>query len=203
MKSSDFLKHYTTIYIGKNSGLPIVAVKMEGHYLKCPFLEEHKGCTVYEDRPSACRTYPLARIALRSRDRRGVEDFYYIVKEPDCEGFQDGKEWTVKSWIENQGIQPYNEMNDIFGEILQAKQVAGVVYLNADQVDIFHMGCYDIDRFREYFLESPNLERYMESKDVLDSISDDEEALLRYSIRWVKKKLFQFRDLTDNACCNL
>ncbi|MCK4426551.1 MAG: YkgJ family cysteine cluster protein, partial [Deltaproteobacteria bacterium] len=156
-----------------------------------PFLEEGKGCTVYKDRPGACRTYPLARMACRSRDREGVEEFYYIVREPDCEGFQDGKEWTVRSWKENEGIEQYNEMNDIFGEILQAKTVAGIAYLNADQIDIFHMGCYDIDSFRQYFLEGPNLDRYMESEEVIEVISSDEEALLKHGMRWVNKKLFQ------------
>jgi uncharacterized protein len=193
IKSSEFLKRYTSIYVGQNSGLPVVSLKMEGPYLKCPFLEEGKGCTVYKDRPGACRTYPLARIACRSQEREGVEEFYYIVREPDCEGFQHGKKWTVRSWKENEGIEQYNEMNDIFGEILQAKTVSGIEYLNVDQIDVFHLGCYDIDGFREYFLEGPNLDRHMESEEVIEAISNDEEALLKYSMRVVKKKLFQPR----------
>jgi Fe-S-cluster containining protein len=203
MKSGDFLRRYTTIYIGQNSGLPVVAVKMEDPYLKCPFLEEGKGCMVYKDRPGACRTYPLARMACRSQEREGVEEFYYIVRDPDCEGFQDGKEWTVRNWKENEGLEPYYEMNDIFGEILQAKTVSGIANLNADQINIFHMGCYDIDRFRQYFLEGPNLDRYMESKDVIEAISNDDEALLKYGIRWVKKKLFQGRCLASGSGCSL
>ena len=186
IKSAEFLKRHTSIYVGQNSGLPIVSLKMEGPYLKCPFLEEGKGCAVYKDRPGACRTYPLARMACRSQEREGVEEFYYIVREPDCEGFQDGKKWTVRSWKENEGIEQYNEMNDIFGEILQAKTVSGIEYLNVDQIDVFHLGCYDIDGFREHFLEGPNLDRHM-------AISNDEEALLKYSMRLVKKKLFQPR----------
>ena len=193
IKSAEFLKRHTSIYVGQNSGLPIVSLKMEGPYLKCPFLEEGKGCAVYKDRPGACRTYPLARMACRSQEREGVEEFYYIVREPDCEGFQDGKKWTVRSWKENEGIEQYNEMNDIFGEILQAKTVSGIAYLGADQIDIFYLGCYDIDGFREHFLEGPNLDRYMESEEVIEAISNDEEALLKYSMRLVKKKLFQPR----------
>ena len=193
IKSAEFLKRHTSIYVGQNSGLPIVSLKMEGPYLKCPFLEEGKGCAVYKDRPGACRTYPLARMACRSQEREGVEEFYYMVREPDCEGFQDGKKWTVRSWKENEGIEQYNEMNDIFGEILQAKTVSGIEYLNVDQIDVFHLGCYDIDGFREHFLEGPNLDRHMESEEVIEAISNDEEALLKYSMRLVKKKLFQPR----------
>ncbi len=191
MKSSDFLKDYTKIYVGQNSGLPVVLLKMKEFYRNCPFLEKGKGCTIYEDRPGACRTYPLVRMACRSSDREGVDDFYYIIKEPGCEGFENGKRWTVREWIDNQGIGPYNEMNDIFGEILQAKTELGIPYLNADQIDIFDLGCYDIDGFRQYFLEGPSLERCMESEEVIEAISQDEVALLRYGMRWVKKKLFQ------------
>nr|HDN00213.1 YkgJ family cysteine cluster protein [Deltaproteobacteria bacterium] len=201
MKSSDFLKRYTSIYIGPNSGFPVVSLNMEGPYLKCPFLEEGKGCMVYQDRPGACRTYPLARMACRSREREGVEEFYYVVREPDCEGFQDGKEWTVRNWKENEGIEPYNEMNDIFGEILQAKTVLGIDYLNADQINTFHMGCYDIDSFRRHFLEGPNLDRYMEAEEVIESISNDEESLLKYGMRWVNKKLFQCGCMATGSGC--
>ncbi|HDH98766.1 MAG TPA: YkgJ family cysteine cluster protein [Deltaproteobacteria bacterium] len=202
MKSADFLKRYTNIYVGQNSGLPIVSLNMEGPYLKCPFLEEGKGCTVYKDRPGACRTYPLARVACRSQEREGVEEFYYIVREPDCEGFQDGKEWTVRGWKENEGIEQYNEMNDIFGELLQAKTVAEIAYLNAGQIDIFHMGCYDIDGFRKHFLEGPNLDRYMESEEVIEAISNDEKSLLKYGMRWVNKKLFQRGCLASGSGCS-
>jgi Fe-S-cluster containining protein len=190
MKSSEFLEKYTSVHVGFGSGLPVIVLNMEGPYLKCPFLEEGKGCTVYEARPGACRTYPLARMARRSTEMEGVEEFYYIVREPDCRGFRDCREWTVREWKENEGIARYNEMNDIFGELLQAKTEAGIEHLSADQIDIFYMGCYDIDSFRQNFLEGPNLERYMEDEEVIKKISEDEEELLIYGMRWVKKKLF-------------
>ncbi len=199
MTSGDFLKRYTSVHVGQGTGLPVVMLKMEGPHLKCPFLEEKKGCTIYEDRPGACRTYPLARIAGRSKDREGVDEFYYIVREPDCQGFLDGKEWTVKAWKKNEGLEIYNKINDVLGELLQAKTESGVVQLNADQIDIFYMGCYNIDEFRRFFLEGPNLERYMESEEVIKAISQDEEKLLEYGMRWVRKKLFQ----SQGRACSL
>ncbi len=202
ISSGDFLKHYTSVHVGQGTGLPVVMLRMEGPYLKCPFLEEEKGCSVYEDRPGACRTYPLARMACRQKDRQGVEEFYYIVREPDCQGFKDGRTWTVRQWKENEGIGPYNVMNDVFGELLQAKTEAGIAHLSADQIDTFYMGCYDIDSFRSYFLEGPNLERYMESQEVIESISRDDEELLRYAMRWVKKKLFQGGCLSCGLGCS-
>ncbi len=202
MKSTDFLKRYTTVHVGQESGFPVILLTMEGPYLKCPFLQEKEGCTIYEDRPGACRTYPLARMARRSRDMEGVEEFYYIVREPDCQGFKDGKEWTIRQWKEGEQIEKYNELNDVFGELLQAKQEAGIPHLSADQIEIFYMGCYDIDAFRDYFLNGPNLERYMEAEEVIQRISEDEEELLKYGIRWVKKKLFEGGCLSCGSSCS-
>ncbi len=190
MDSDAFLKQYTSVHVGQASGLPVVVLKMEGPYLKCPFLDKEKGCQVYEDRPAACRSYPLARMAHRTKDRDEVEEFYYIVREPDCEGFKECREWTVAEWKAHEGLEKYNEMNDIFGELLQAKTELGIAHLNADQIDIFYMGCYDIDGFRRYFLESPNLDRFMEPEEMLEKIAQDEEELLKFGMRWVKKKLF-------------
>lgn len=191
MTSGDFLKRYTGVHVGQETGLPVILLSMEEPYLKCPFLEDTRGCGLYEDRPGACRTYPLARMARRSQDMEGVEEFYYVVREPDCLGFNNGREWTVKEWKAGEQIEKYNEMNDVFGELMQAKQVANIPHLSADQIDIFYMGCYDIDGFREYFLNSPNLERYMEPEEIIEKISGDEDELLKYGIRWVKKKLFE------------
>lgn len=190
MKSGEFLKRYTSVHVGQGSGLPVVLLKMEGPYLKCPFLDEGRGCTVYEDRPGACRTYPLARIAHRSKDREGVEEFYYVVREPDCKGFDDCKEWTVEEWKAHEGLERYNLMNDVFGELLQAKTESGIAHLTGDQIEIFYMGCYDIDGFRSNYLEGPNLDRFMEREDVIERISRDEEELLVHGMRWVKRKLF-------------
>ncbi len=202
MDSSDFLKKYTSVHVGFGSGLPVVTLKMEGPYLKCPFLEEGKGCTVYDARPGACRTYPLARMAKRSKEKEGVEEFYYIVREPDCKGFRDCREWTVKEWKKNEGMEEYNEMNDIFGELLQAKTESNIEHLTADQIEIFYMGCYDIDSFRRSFLEGPTLERYMEDPAIIELISQDEKELLKYAMRWVKKKLFEGGCLACGSACS-
>ncbi len=190
MTSGEFLKKYTSVHVGQGSGLPVVLLKMDGPYLKCPFLDEGKGCSVYEDRPGACRTYPLARIAHRSKDREGVDEFYYLVREPDCKGFKDGREWKIREWKEHEGMEKYNQMNDVFGELLQAKTESGIPHLNADQIETFYMGCYDVDQFRQFFLEGANLDRFMEQEEVIKKISEDEEELLVYGMRWVKKKLF-------------
>ncbi len=189
MSSQDFLKAYTSTHIGPGSGLPVVQLKMKEKYQECPFLGDN-GCTVYEDRPGACRTYPLARMACRSKDKDGVEEFYFLVRDPDCLGFREEKTWTIKEWKENEGLVVYNEMNDLFGELIQARQESGIAHMTADQIELFYMACYNLDEFRKFFLEGPNLDRYMVPEDVLQQIADDELEFLRFNMNWIKKKLF-------------
>ena len=52
----------------KARDMPVVKLKMGGDDGKgaCPFLAP-KSCTVYADRPSACRYYPLGLISVSSR----------------------------------------------------------------------------------------------------------------------------------------
>jgi Fe-S-cluster containining protein len=189
MRSDEFLKRYTSVHVGQGSGVPVLTMNMERNSFRCLFLEEGKGCSVYEDRPGACRTYPLARMIHRSvNDQITVR--HYVVREPDCKGFEAGVRRSVKEWIEHEGIAPYNAMNDIFSELLQAKNEAGVSVLNADQIETFYLGCYNIDAFRDFFLNGPNLDRYMEDPQVIERISQNEDTLLEYAMRWVKKKLF-------------
>ena len=61
LHSSVFLEKYTRIGQGQHPFFPAVMLNMkdEDNY-PCPFLCR-EGCSVYEDRPSACRTYPLER----------------------------------------------------------------------------------------------------------------------------------------------
>jgi Fe-S-cluster containining protein len=159
MDSTTFLEQHTVQDTDPTWKIPVVRLKMEDNDTRsCPFVVR-EGCRIYADRPGACRAYPLARMARRSKDMEGVEEFYYVVREPDCKGFKDCKTWTVREWKENEGLIEYNEMNDVFGELLQAKTESGIEHLSADQIDIFYMGCYDIDSFRRNFLEGPNLDR--------------------------------------------
>ncbi|MDO9566914.1 MAG: YkgJ family cysteine cluster protein [Candidatus Desulfaltia sp.] len=107
-----FLKKYTSAHTGPGSGLPIISLKFDyALQYKCPFVTPSGCCSVYEDRPSSCRTYPLARILTRSRETGNIAEQYMLLKEPRCLGFNYGQTQTVREWIESQGIAVYNEMN--------------------------------------------------------------------------------------------
>ena len=55
---------------------------------------------------------------------------------------------------------------------------------------MFHTGCYDLDRFRRFVLESSFLERFELDDELVDEIRSDDEALLRFAFRWLRFALF-------------
>ena len=135
LSSSEFLQRYTTWHVGYATGLPVVVLKSDSG--KCPFVS-NEGCRVYPNRPSACRLYPLVRVKV------GDEEYYYLLKEEFCLGFNETKEWSVEEWIDDQGARIYNEMNDIFAELIAAARGKS---LSLEDIKKIYTACFDIDRF--------------------------------------------------------
>ena len=190
LSSGEFLKRYTTHHIGPRSGLPVVSLKMEEHEeLSCPFVSK-AGCTVYLDRPSSCRTYPLARIVQRSPDQHACEEFHVVIQEPHCLGFEEPEKWTVREWKKGQGVEPYNEMNDLLMDIISLKNRSGKKRLAHKENELFYLACYDLDRFRDLVFEKRLWETHPIEDNVLKALEDDDIALMRFGIEWIKGRLF-------------
>ena len=93
-----FLAIYTKPELLSRTRLPVATLKMVDDDKKsCPFVTP-EGCTIYEDRPVTCRYYPLGMAAFREQEIQPTgEDFYFMVRESHCLGFETDKEWTVAS----------------------------------------------------------------------------------------------------------
>ncbi len=179
-----FLERYTTRHTGPESGFPVVTLKT-GHAseLRCPFVTP-RGCSVYEDRPSSCRTYPLARVASRSRETGKITEQYVLIKEPHCLGFHQDKVWTVREWIKNQDVEIYNEMNDLLMEIISLKNRFRPGPLDIKSGHFFHTACYDLDAFKN------NIVNLNIDSETLAVIKSDESELLKFGIQWIRQTLF-------------
>lgn len=189
LSSQEFLKRYTVCHIGPRSGLPVVSLRMPGEELKCPFVSP-AGCTVYEDRPGSCRTYPLGRIAVRKPNQRTCEEFYILIKESHCLGFGEPKQWTVREWKKDQQVDIYNEMNDLVMDVLSLKNRSGRSRLTDSDNELFYMACYDVDRFRDFAFEKRLWEAHPVEGDVIKALEEDDAALMRFGIEWMKGSLF-------------
>jgi uncharacterized protein len=91
LRSSRFLERYTTQHTGPETGFPVVALEPADNLeRKCPFVTA-SGCSVYEDRPSSCRIYPLARAISRSRETEEIIEHFALLKESHCLGHNQKK----------------------------------------------------------------------------------------------------------------
>ncbi len=190
LKSSEFLRKYTSMHKGPGTGLPVITFKPDpdsGH--KCPFVTKD-GCSVYEDRPASCRMYPLARAITKSRETGEITEYFALIEEPHCKGFDQQKEQTVQQWMESQGTQIYNEMNDKLMEIISLKNMTMPGKLEGVQEDNFYLACYDMDTFREKIFNSDLILDIDVPEKILQKIKKDDLCLLDFGFEWIKFFLF-------------
>ena len=189
VSSSDFLDHYTTEEVRHNCGLPMLMLKMKNDSRRtCPFLQS-EGCTVYEDRPNACRLYPVARAAKYVGGL--VKEQHFLVKEPHCLGFHEQKEWTDKEWLKDQGLELYNEMNGLWMAINQSsKETNTPPPITDEKLKMYFMACYNLDMFRKFVFESRLLNLFQIDKKTVSRIRNDETALLKFAFKWLQFAIF-------------
>lgn len=184
MTSDQFLKDYTAQHIGPETGLPVVTLKaVPQNGWQCVFVTA-EGCRIYDDRPSSCRSYPLARMAYRDPACGKIAEQYALLKEDHCKGFERGVPKTVEAWIETQGLAPYNQANDWMIDIIGLKRRLGPQPLDLALSHMFYLACYDLDTFREQIKEGKIM------VDVApDAIPADDEGLLKLGLNWFAKAL--------------
>src|SRR3989339_294299 len=190
MTSQDFLKKYTSLHHGPNSGLPVVEFKPNpetGH--ACPFVMP-EGCSVYKDRPASCRMYPLARAITRSRETGEVSEFFALIEEPHCKGFGVKSGLTVREWLKGQDVQTHNKENDKLMGLINLKNRILPGKLEGNQADKFYLALYDLDEFRFLIFNKNFLEALKIPEGVLEKIKGNDEALLDFGIVWVRSVLF-------------
>ncbi|MBT3177784.1 MAG: YkgJ family cysteine cluster protein [Desulfobacula sp.] len=190
ISSQDFLKTYTALHYGPESGLPVIEFKPnpdKGY--ECPFVTP-QGCSVYEDRPGSCRMYPLARAITRSRQTGEINQYFALIEEPHCKGFGKGKGQSVEQWLKGQNVDRHNKENDKLMELISLKNKIMPGKLEGLQTDIFYLALYDLDEFRAQIFEKDLLKSFSIPDGILRIITTDDEALLNLGIDWVKYRLF-------------
>ena len=192
MTSSEFLKAHTVPFEMDAHGTPGVKMRTTDEDPVCLFMDEEKGCTVYEDRPSACRYYPVALLASRRSDEYHDEQHYALVQESHCMGHKEEREITVADYRKEQGVEEYDELNCDFYRIILKKKSAGpaIGKPSPTSFQFFFMVCYDIDRFKD-FLSAPNFRTvYDISDEEYDRIMNDEVERLKFGYRLLMQVLF-------------
>lgn len=187
ISSGEFLHRYTLVPFSKDQKFPVVLLKMQDNERKnCHFVGD-EGCTIYEDRPWACRMYP---VGVASPGAAEEEKFYFIIQEDLCAGHGQGKEWSIASWIEDQGVGEYDALGEEFKEITLHPFFQRGESLNPAQMDMLFMVLYDLDKFRRFVFESTFLKKFQLDPSETEAARSDDVELLRLGFRWLKFCLF-------------
>jgi Fe-S-cluster containining protein len=192
MNTRDFLDEWTLNPVTKDLHLPVVMLKMkDGEGRRCPLLGE-KGCSVYEDRPWACRMYPLGMALPPARAGEEPAPVFFVFEENFCEGrHQDNcPQWTAETWRRDQGIADRDDLEAGFRELVSHPWFIGGRRLDPKRMHMFYTACYDLDGFRSFVFESSFRERFELEPDLIEKIRTDDEALLRFAFRWLRFALF-------------
>lgn len=187
--SWDFLKEFTVPDWDENPYLPMLRLRMREEGRKpCPFVTE-AGCSIYPDRPGACRLYPLGRGARAAQGTGREVEFYFVVREDHCMGFLEDREWTLEEWLKDQEVALYNEMNRPWMEIVTSSH-PGLKRMDERKLAMFYMASYDLDRFRSFVLNSGFVERFDLPEGELEAIKRDDLPLFSLAMKWIRFALF-------------
>jgi Fe-S-cluster containining protein len=191
VSSTELLEDHTVLPVQKDMKTPVVVLKMKDDEAKsCPFLTP-QGCGVYSDRPWPCRMYPLGLATSKDTpDGWRGERFYFLLREDGCQGFGEGKAWTLRQWMDDQEVDAYDEWGEAFKELALHDLFEEGRTLSPKQMEMFYTATYDLDKFREFVFKSTLLERFEVEEDLVQEMEYSDEALLRFGILWLRFSLF-------------
>lgn len=187
LSSEEFLDKYTYMEVDDKSKQPLVRLRMlDDDDKKCRFVTP-EGCTIYTDRPANCRYYPVGQGTLRKEGEKGPvnEEFYFLIREPHCLGYEEDKEWTIESWRIDQEVDLYDEMNREWKEI-QLRRNPLIKELDSNQQAQIYTASYDMDRFRRFVFESRFLDIFDINEEEVEKIRTDEIALMTLGFKYIK-----------------
>lgn len=188
MPSEKFLETYTQLRSFPDTGFPLPLLKMlEGPGEPCPFVTPG-GCALYEDRPGACRTYPLGRGTKMGKGGTVVERFF-VVREDHCCGFDAGKSWTAQEWLKDQGLELYNASNDRYMRIMAMVKASGQP-ISARMATMCVLAFYQLDKFRDFLGNMGVLDKVELSDERREAMLTSDEACLDFAFDWVELVLF-------------
>jgi Fe-S-cluster containining protein len=198
MDAAEFLHTYTEPTYLEKTDFPGVMIKLteEG---RCPFIKSKtEGCMIYSDRPTACRYYPvgMANFHEGAQEEQSSEQFYFVVKEPHCKGFEEEKVWTIREWREDQGVAKRDELNKGWMELVMRRKSFGYQATLSEQAKrMFFMASTDLDQFRSFIFDSSFLQTYDVDPETLEKIREDDVELLLFSYRLLASMLFGTNDV--------
>ena len=202
ISSTEFLAKHAVPFELDGGGTPGLKMRTQDDVPTCLFVTD-EGCSVYEDRPSACRYYPLGLMSMRAKDAASEEAHFFLVKEDHCKGHEEDNHLNIQQYRVEQGVDEYDELNKEWFQIMLKKRSSGptVGKPSETSLQLFFMCSYDIDRFRRFVLSESFKTVYELDNSIYAELEKDDLKLMKFGFRLMKQVLFgeQTIALKENA----
>ena len=195
--SGDFLKAYTVPFEMDADGVPGVKMRTTDSGA-CVHMTE-AGCSVYQDRPTACRYYPLGHLAMRKKGSSEDQTQYVLTREDHCKGHEEGRRIRIEDYLVEQDIPRYRQTNREWLRLILKKKSAGpaVGKPPEESLQLYFMACYDVDRFRRFVLSAAFQNAYELEESTCETLEKDDVALIRFGFRLMRQVLFGERSIPE------
>jgi Fe-S-cluster containining protein len=190
LTSGQFLAQYVIIEWDEQQPFPLCYLTMvDDGRASCVFVNA-QGCSVYGDRPGSCRAYPIGRGAARGQDG-SLSESLVLLREPHCQGFVQATRQTVRDYLRDQGLEPYNSFNDALLPLLQHPRIQDRTFRpSRRQLDQYMLALYDLDQFRREMSDGRIALHRPLTPAQLQGLAGDDEQLLLLGIRWLLQEFF-------------
>jgi Fe-S-cluster containining protein len=187
--SDDFIAQYTVYTLDPHSGFPVISIRMaKDPELACPFVRS-AGCSVYADRPMACRLFPLG-VAMGEKQDGNSDIFFFELDISGCLGVNEERILSIEKWRDDQGLIPYMDMNKRMLDIVFHPARDRSASLSNAQLQKIIVAAYNLDVFREFIFKTNFFELYEIDNDTRSKVGNDDALLLELGFAYLKKTLF-------------
>ena len=196
--SSGVLKDHTVPFTMDADGVPGVKLRTtdEG---ACLFMDEEAGCTIYENRPTSCRYYPLGNLSMKKADQAHENQHFVLVKEEHCKGHEEDRSINIQDYRQEQKVEEFDQHNiEYFQLILKKKSMGpGVGKPPEMSLQLFFMAAFDQDRFRRFVLSDAFKKNYTLEQKEYDDIANDDIACMYFGFRLLRQVLFNEKTIPE------
>ncbi len=191
ISSGELLQKYTVPYELEPGGIAGVKLRPVENGRACQFMQP-EGCGVYEDRPTACRYYPVALLSMRKQDEYTDTSSYALVKEDHCKGHFEPRNLSIDEYRAEQGVAEYDELARGWRQLILKKKSSGpsIGKPTKRSLQLFFMVCYDTDRFREFIVSQGFTELYDIPAEEMTKLLTNDTELMLFGFRFLKQVLF-------------
>jgi Fe-S-cluster containining protein len=191
LSSAEFLTKYTFPYEFEKDDIAGVKFRPVQGGSACQFMTP-EGCSVYEDRPTACRYYPVALVSMRKEGEAFDTAAYALVKEDHCKGHEVPRTLTIDEYRTEQGVVEYDELARGWRQLILKKKSSGpsIGKPSLKSRQLFFMACYDQDQFRAFVASDAFGDLFALSREDRAKLVGDDVALMEFGFRFLRQVMF-------------